>query len=154
MEENTEVKEEVTEEVTEESVEEETEEKIELPLSEYEELKHKVEELEQNVEDNQKINKNLEQIDLDVKLLTEKVGNENNGSKEPVNPQNESDIVYLNDNADTHLYLTTEVQNAGLNDVFTVALSVRNILLLFFLMWLVIKIFDKFKNVFYRIFNK
>lgn len=58
------------------------------------------------------------------------------------NTVNSSGIVYLDETQDTNLYLSTQVQNVDLNDMYSLMLSTRNCCLLFFLFvagYLVIK---------------
>lgn len=58
------------------------------------------------------------------------------------NTEQSSGISYLDDTQDTNLYLSTQVENADLNDMYSLVLSTRNCCLLFFLFvagYLVIK---------------
>lgn len=56
--------------------------------------------------------------------------------------EDSSCIVYLDETQDTNLYLSTQVENVDLNDMYSLLLSTRNCCLLFFLMmagYLVVK---------------
>lgn len=65
-----------------------------------------------------------------------------------------SGIVFLDDSADTHNYLSTPVENASLDDLYTVMLSTRNILLLFVIMYFMVRLLGALKNVLYRLMDK
>ena len=49
------------------------------------------------------------------------------------NTEQSSGISYLDETQDTNLYLSTQVENANLNDMYSLVLSTRNCCLLFFL---------------------
>lgn len=66
----------------------------------------------------------------------------------------EPQLVYLGSGTDTHLYLSTEVENADLNDVYSMLLSTRNVLLLFFLVFLILKVGSMLRDIFARLMNK
>lgn len=65
-----------------------------------------------------------------------------------------TNIVHLDETADTHMYLTTPVENASINDVYTLSLSIRNLLLVFFLFWLSLKIFGLLRAAIERVMNR
>ncbi len=92
-----------TEEVTEEPIPEE-----ELPVQKKDinALKDSVDGLSQNV-------------DKVGKLLTAE-----NTTEEATTEQG---LTYLDETVDKHLYLTSKVENASINDVYTMTLSIRNI---------------------------
>lgn len=46
---------------------------------------------------------------------------------------------YVSQEVDNRPYLSSEVVNADINDVYTMVLSIRNVVLLWFLIWLVLK---------------
>lgn len=54
-------------------------------------------------------------------------------------PYDETTHTYSEVQVDNRPYLSTEVNNASINDVYTMVLSIRNIVLLWFLFWLIIK---------------
>lgn len=66
----------------------------------------------------------------------------------------EPQLVYLGSGTDTHLYLSSEVENADLNDVYSMLLSTRNVLLLFFLVFLILKVGSMLRDIFARLMNK
>lgn len=105
----------------------------------------------------------LKQINDNLNALNEKLENSTTEeTTENTTEENTEDtteeitegIIYKDSSADTHAYLSTEVENATINDLYTVALSVRNVLLLFVLVFFGIKAFGALKNVIYRIMNK
>lgn len=55
---------------------------------------------------------------------------------------------------DNSYYFSAQVDGATINDIFSIGLSIRNILLLFFLFFVMFKFLDKLKGIIYRIFNK
>ena len=55
---------------------------------------------------------------------------------------------------DFNLYLSDKVDNASINDLYSMAVSIRNILLLFFLFWSFYKLIGIFKNLLYKVMNK
>lgn len=55
---------------------------------------------------------------------------------------------------DNSYYFSAQVDGATINDIFSIGLSIRNILLLFFLFFVCFKFLDKLKGIIYRIFNK
>ena len=63
-------------------------------------------------------------------------------------------LTYLDETVDHHLYLTSEVENATINDVFTLSLSIRNLLLVFFLFWFCLKILGMLRAVVDRVANR
>lgn len=69
-------------------------------------------------------------------------------------PTEEPQLVYLGSGTDTHLYLSSEVENADLNDVYSMLLSTRNVLLLFFLVFLILKVGSMLRDIFARLMNK
>lgn len=54
---------------------------------------------------------------------------------------------------DTNLYLSTAVSGASNNDIFSMLLSIRNILLLFFIIFLVLKVKNMIHSVLSKIFE-
>lgn len=55
---------------------------------------------------------------------------------------------------DFNLYLSGTVENASLDDIYSMAVSIRNVLLLFFLFWGMYKVIGIFKNVIYKVMNR
>lgn len=55
---------------------------------------------------------------------------------------------------DFNLYLSGQVENATINDIFSMAVSIRNILLIFFLFWVLVKLLNMFKGALYRLMNR
>lgn len=62
-------------------------------------------------------------------------------------------IDFLDESVDHHLYLSSEVQDASIDDVYSMLLSTRNIILLFFLVLLLWQSFRVLKSAFYKVFN-
>ena len=54
---------------------------------------------------------------------------------------------------DTRLYLSAPVSGADLNDIYSIMLSTRNIVLLFFMVWLVFKVKTSIHSVLSKIFE-
>lgn len=79
--------------------------------------------------------------------ITEEATTEEASTEEPA-------IVFLGSGTDTHLYLSSEVENADLNDVYSMLLSTRNVLLLFFLVFLILKVGSMLRDIFARLMNK
>ena len=94
------------------------------------------------------LNENIKTLNDNIQVLNE---NLEEASTEEASTEG---IIFSDSSADTHLYLSTEVENATLNDLYSIALSTRNVLLLFLLLWLVLKLFGSLKNVICRIMNK
>lgn len=46
---------------------------------------------------------------------------------------------YVSQEVDNRPYLSSEVANVDINDVYTMVLSIRNVVLLWFLIWLILK---------------
>lgn len=55
---------------------------------------------------------------------------------------------------DHTLYLSADVDGATLNDLYSMMLSTRNIILLFFLFFIVFKLGNMLKSVLYRVYNR
>lgn len=103
----------------------------------------------------------LENLDGNVTLLRQELAeyNSEEPTEEPTEevteePTEEPQLVYLGSGTDTHLYLSTEVENADLNDVYSMLLSTRNVLLLFFLVFLILKVGSMLRDIFARLMNK
>ena len=94
------------------------------------------------------LNQNIKTLNDNIQMLNE---NLEEASTEEASTEG---IIFSDASTDTHLYLSTEVENATLNDLYSIALSTRNVLLLFLLLWLVLKLFGSLKNVICRLMNK
>ena len=68
--------------------------------------------------------------------------------------KSQSDLVFLDETVDNHLYLTSQVENADINDVYTMTLSIRNVCLLAFLIFLVLFFFRACRTVLERALNR
>lgn len=79
------------------------------------------------------------------------VNNRNDG--EMVVPANEFTVLGSG-TGDFNLYLSGKVENATINDIFSVGISIRNVLLVFFLAWLCLKLINGFKGALYRLMNR
>lgn len=125
--------EEVTEEVSTEEIPEE-----ELPVQ-----KKDLDKVVESVDNLQKTVGEIKQIQSDqLENSTEEASTE------------KPSITYLDENVDNHLYLTSQVENADVNDLFTIGLSIRNVLLLFMLLWLSLKIFGMIRAAVDRVMNR
>ena len=65
-----------------------------------------------------------------------------------------SALVYLDETVDTHLYLTSQVENATINDVYTIGLSIRNVLVLALLLGLSLFFFKLARTALERMLNR
>ena len=63
-------------------------------------------------------------------------------------------INYLDETADTHLYLTSPVENATINDIYTMELSIRNVLVLALLLGLSLFFFKLVRTALERMLNR
>lgn len=125
--------EEVTEEVSTEEIPEE-----ELPVQ-----KKDLDKVVESVDNLQKTVGEIKQIQSDqLENSTEEASTE------------EPQLTYLDETVDHHLYMTSEVENADINDIFTMLLSVRNVALLFMLLWLSLKIFGMIRAAVDRVMNR
>lgn len=69
--------------------------------------------------------------------------------------ENSNSFDFISDSVvDEHLYFTGVANDVDINALYSVQLSIRNILLLFFLMFTFFKIYGAFKNLIYRLMNK
>ena len=123
-------------EQTEQQTEEQTEEQTEVDYSPY-----------------------FEDIHSDLTIIKEMIADSNSSEIE----ENTSDPVVLDPvglrvvgsgTGDFNLYLSGEVENANLNDIFSVGISIRNVLLVFLLAWLSLKLITGLKSVLYRLMNR
>lgn len=127
--------EEVTEEVTEEVSEEILEEDLPVQKKDIAELKESIDGLAVGLNEIKRVEES--QIEYTQ-----------NRDTEP------SVLTFLDESVDHHLYLTSEVENATINDVFTLSLSIRNLLLVFFLFWFCLKILGMLRAVVDRVANR
>ena len=112
-----------------------------------------------NAEILEEINKNLEQLNQNfTEIRTQQEEQEQEQEQEEQEQEEQSStasgLVVNDTSADTHLYLSSEVENATINDLYSIALSTRNIVLLFCLIFLFMRLFGALKNVIYRIMDK
>ena len=103
----------------------------------------------------------LENLDGNVTMLRQELAeyNSEEPTEEPTEevteePTEEPQLVYLGSGTDTHLYLTSQVENADINDVYTMILSTRNILLLFLLVFVAFKFGSMLRDVIARFMNR
>ena len=64
------------------------------------------------------------------------------------------DLIYLDETVDSHLYLTSQVENADINDVYTMTLSIRNVCVLALLLALSFCIFKLLRTCLERMLNR
>lgn len=98
----------------------------------------------------------LEDISEQLERLRDSISNmssNNRNDGELVIPDNDL-IILGSGTGDFNLYLSGEVENASLNDIFSVGISIRNVLLVFLLAWLCLKLINGFKGVLYRLMNR
>lgn len=65
-----------------------------------------------------------------------------------------SDGITFYGYTDHTLYLSADVDGATINDLYSMMLSTRNIILLFFLFFIVFKLGNMLKSVLYRVYNR
>lgn len=99
---------------------------------------------------NESITNMSESIDGLVKLQEES----NTRSTEVSTEASTTSIVYEDETVDTHMYLSTPVENATTNDIYTLGLSIRNVLLLFLLIWICFKVFGLLRAAVDRVMNR
>ena len=129
-------------------------------------LNEEVEEHE-NEETLQEINENILTLNENVLALNETLTSEEEILEEEITEEESTEATsenasvapsldLISDNAvDEHLYLSgIPAEDASLNDLYAIALSTRNIVLLFFLFFCFFKFFGALKNLIYRIMNK
>lgn len=110
---------------------------------------------EQIVQDLQEIKENVQLQQIKEEVVTEEVSTEEASTEEANTEEAITDgVIFLDENVDSKPYLSSEVQNASVNDLYSIALSTRNILLLFVLFFFCYKIFGSLKNVIYRLMDK
>lgn len=56
-----------------------------------------------------------------------------------LSPYDDEISEYITQEVDNRPYLSSEVANADINDVYTMVLSIRNVVLLWFLIWMIFK---------------
>lgn len=93
-----------------------------------------------------------EQLDY-IRTLLEPEEEEEEEEEGLIAEEFESNIRYEKP-VDKSLYFTSRVEEANLNDIYTMVLSIRNIVLLFFMFFVVFKFLEKLKGLIYRITNK
>lgn len=126
--------EEVSEEVTEEVTEEILEEDLPLQKKDMFALKESVDNLGESVDSLVKLNeRSLEESSTEESTST---------------------LTYLDETVDTHLYLTSQVENATINDVYTIGLSIRNVLVLALLLGLSLFFFKLVRTALERMLNR
>lgn len=69
-------------------------------------------------------------------------------------PYNEETSEYEPVVFDNTPYMSSEVANADINDVYTMVLSIRNVLLLWFLLWTVFKARTMIHSVLERVYER
>lgn len=74
--------------------------------------------------------------------------------KDESSAKSRSGLVFLDETVDNHLYLTSEVENADINDLYTMTLSIRNVCVLAFLLFLVLFFFKLCRTVLERALNR
>lgn len=127
--------EEVTTEVATEEVTEEP-----IPVEELPVQKKDVIVLQESVDD---LSKNVDKV---VKVLTI----ENDTEETTEKPT----LTYLDDSVDTHLYMTSQVENASIDDVYTMTLSIRNICALALLLGISLFLVKGVRTALERLLNR
>lgn len=113
---------------------------------------------------NQDMQQTIQQINENTLLTPEEETTEEETTEVVYNSaENDIDLSDENSNSfdfisdpvvDEHMYFTGVANDVDINALYSVQLSIRNILLLFFLMFTFFKIYGAFKNLIYRIMNK
>lgn len=94
-----------------------------------------------------------EYIKNDIPLIDLEETTEENSETIETTEETTSEIIYITTEGqpvDTNIYFSASVNGADLNDIYSVALSTRNIVLLFFLFFL----FFKVKNIIHVTLSK
>lgn len=65
-----------------------------------------------------------------------------------------SELVYLDETVDNHLYLTSQVENATMDDLYTMTLSIRNVCVLALLLGLSLFFFKLVRTGLERMLNR
>lgn len=89
-------------------------------------------------------------------MIKNQAEEETEASEEETEEENEEATelgLIFEDPVDAHLYLSSKVENANMNDIYSVLLSSRNIILLFVLIVVVWKLFNICKTAIYKMFN-
>ena len=97
------------------------------------------------------IDEHLEHLDS-TEEVTEEVLEES--SSEDASTEESTELVYLDPTIDHSLYFTTQVENADLNDIYTIQLSIRNILLIFGLFALAFICYRMIRGTVDRLLNR
>lgn len=108
----------------------------------FERLEEQIEEIKDMITDLTEEETDEETEEVTTEEVTEEIL-EDNGLK-----------VLGSGSGDFTLYFSDKVENASLNDIYSMMVSVRNILLLFFLIWSIYKVIGIFRNVLYKLMNR
>ena len=150
-----------TEGVSEDVTEEITEEVTELPIEEQPLQKQDLYDLSENI---QSMSDDLRIVSAYVQDLQTN-SEEASRSEDPTEDtslqilaevevdEETSEEVTIDHGADGHLYMAEQVENADLNDIYSMLWSTRNVVLLFMLMWLMVICFKFFRSAIERLFN-
>ena len=151
-----------TEGVSEDVTEEITEEVTELPIEEQPLQKQDLYDLSENI---QSMSDDLRIVSAYVQDLQTN-SEEASRSEDPTEDtslqilaevevdEETSEEVTIDHGADGHLYMAEQVENADLNDIYSMLWSTRNVVLLFMLMWLMVICFKFFRSAIERLFNR
>lgn len=150
------------EESTDELTEEITEEETEVPVEEQPVQKQDLYDLSQDIQD----------MSGNLRILSDYVQDLQASSEEEARREGETEAPSLqilaememdeetseerpvDHGADGHLYMAEQVENADLNDIYSMLWSTRNVVLLFMLLWLSVICFKLFRSAIERLFNR
>lgn len=107
------------------------------------------------------LNENIQTLNENVQILNETLTSEEEVTEEEVTEEEiteaetiDSSLVFADTTVDSHLYLSSEVDGATLNDIYSIGLSIRNLLLVFLLFYAGLRCIGALKNALYHIMNK
>ena len=147
----------LTTEETEEETEDVTEEITEIPVEDLPVQKKDMESVEEGF---QRLGSKLDTLNRNVEGLqaTEEEPVEQETTEEAslamieeTSEDENGDLVLVDHGVDGHLYMSTTVENADLNDIYSMLLSTRNVLLLGVMLGLVICCFLLFRMAIERL---
>lgn len=95
-----------------------------------------------------------EKIFLDLPIVD--FGETTGPTTETTTEEDSQDIEYETNEGqvvDTRLYLSTTVNNADINDCYSMLLSIRNLFLLFLIIFIFFKVKTSIHTIFAKIFN-
>lgn len=124
----------------------------------YDEVNENVSNSEQDPPNYTELNENINRLNENITLLNETLSPSTEETSEEVKEESPEELttetLVVDSSVDSHLYLSGTVQNATIDDLYALALSGRNIILLFFLLLVLWKLWGALKNAIFRIMDK